>query len=169
MKKFNFGIKGWGIIIFCFFLFWVGSGCPVTSLNIIMEQYNQMYGWDVSVLNGFGTVANLLSIVAAALFGWWCKKKGPKMLIFAGCVVGALSMFMWGRYDFDSAWTVVFILNTLVRSFGFVLVGSLSAITGSFTSTFIGLIICSAIGAILMMLCSKKPLGRTDLYMQKAD
>ncbi|MCU6763728.1 oxalate/formate antiporter family transporter [uncultured Roseburia sp.] len=423
MKKFNFGIKGWGIIIFCFFLFWVGSGCPVTSLNVIMEEYHQMYGWDVSVLNSFGTVANLLSIAAAAFFGWWCKKKGPKTLIFAGCIVGALSMFMWGRvesvasyaawyticviassaycqiglaslianwfptkkglamgivtlgscmvgctyiksqnvmidhfsfeasfdlyaagfvilavvclllvkndpemcgvfpdndqsmtkekveamhqegilyrqsspwtvkkllmtketwfvgigggvlvmftigimssfipmcnyagietpkavflmgitsfvampasviwgiideyigsrktciamfiyfiisvifalipnpgtmilaivmfasvmggannlavsmtasvwgrYDFDSAWTVVFILNTLVRSFGFVIVGSLAAITGSFTSTFIGLIICSAAGAVLMVLCTKKPLGRTDLYLQK--
>ena len=420
MKKLNFGVKGWGIIIFCFFLFWVGSGCPVTSLNVIMEQYNAMYGWDIAVMNGFGTMANILSIIAAAFFGWWCKKKGPKTLIFAGCVLGAISMFMWGRvetittyalwyticviassaycqiglaslianwfptkkgvamgfvtvgscmvgctyiksqqimiskfsfeasfdlyavafvilaivclilvkndpemcgalpdndtsltkekldamykegmmyrqtspwtvkkllmtketwfvgigggilvmftigimsnfismcasagievpkavalmgvtsfvaipasiiwglidekigtrktcvvmfvyfiisvcfalvpnigtmyvavvmfatvmggsnnlaismtaglwgrYDFDSAWTVVFILNTLVRSFGFTIVGSLAAITGSFKATFIGLIICSAIGAVLIMLCSKKPLGRTDLY-----
>ena len=45
MKKFNYGAKGWGIVIFCFFLFWVGSGCPVTSLNVIMSEYNAMYGW----------------------------------------------------------------------------------------------------------------------------
>lgn len=55
MKKFNYGAKGWGIVIFCFFLFWVGSGCPVTSLNVIMSEYNAMYGWDIAVLNGFGT------------------------------------------------------------------------------------------------------------------
>ena len=420
MKGLQFGVKGWGIVIFCFFLFWVGSGCPVTSLNVIMEQYHAMYGWNIAVMNGFGTVANLLSIIAAALFGWWCKKKGPKSLIFAGCVLGAVSMFMWGRvenigtyalwyticviassaycqiglaslvanwfpmkkggamgvitvgacmvgctyiksqtlmiehfsfeasfdlyaaafvvlavvclllvkndpekagaypdndrslskeklqvmyeegqryrqtspwtvkkllktketwfigiaggvlvmftvgimsnfiamctnagieasqavvlmgvtsfiampasviwgiidekigtrktccamfiyfiisvifalipnmgsmyvaivmfstviggannlaismtasvwgrYDFDSAWTVVFILNTLVRSFGFMLVGSLSAVTGSFQSSFIGLIICSGISAVLIMLCSKEPLGRVELY-----
>ncbi|MFR5700817.1 MAG: hypothetical protein ACLUD0_02405 [Eubacterium ramulus] len=52
MKKFNYGAKGWGIVIFCFFLFWVGSGCPVTSLNVIMSEYNAMYGWDIAVLNG---------------------------------------------------------------------------------------------------------------------
>lgn len=97
MKKFNYGAKGWGIVIFCFFLFWVGSGCPVTSLNVIMSEYNAMYGWDIAVLNGFGTMANILSIIAAAVFGWWCKKRGPKSLILAGCIMGAVSMFMWGR------------------------------------------------------------------------
>lgn len=88
MKKFNYGAKGWGIVIFCFFLFWVGSGCPVTSLNVIMSEYNAMYGWDIAVLNGFGTMANILSIIAAAVFGWWCKKRGPKSLILAGCIMG---------------------------------------------------------------------------------
>lgn len=422
MKKFNYGAKGWGIVIFCFFLFWVGSGCPVTSLNVIMSEYNAMYGWDIAVLNGFGTMANILSIIAAAVFGWWCKKRGPKSLILAGCIMGAVSMFMWGRvtsigtyalwyticviassaycqiglaslianwfptrkgsvmgfvtvgacmvgltyiksqtfmiehfsfaasfdlyaiafvilavvcaflvksdpeqcgaypdndrtltkekleamhaegmeyrqtspwtvgkllrtketwfigigggvlvmftvgimsnfipmcasagiemnqaiflmgvtsfiampasviwgiidekigtrmttitmfiyfivsvcialvpniitmyialvmfasiiggannlaismtasvwgrYDFDFAWTVVFILNTIVRSFGFMLVGSLASVTGSFKATFIGLIICSAVGAVLFALCSNKPLGRTELYDQ---
>lgn len=73
MKKFNYGAKGWGIVIFCFFLFWVGSGCPVTSLNVIMSEYNAMYGWDIAVLNGFGTMANILSIIAAAVFGCGVK------------------------------------------------------------------------------------------------
>ncbi|MCI8991241.1 MAG: MFS transporter [Eubacterium sp.] len=97
------------------------------------------------------------------------------IVMFASVMGGsnnlAISMTasVWGRYDFDSAWTVVFILNTLARSFGFTLVGSLAAVTGSFTTTFIGLIICSAIGAVLMLLCSKKPLGRTDLYMNESE
>lgn len=46
------------------------------------------------------------------------------------------------------------------------LVGSLASVTGSFKATFIGLIICSAIGAVLFALCSNKPLGRTELYDQ---
>lgn len=116
MKGLNFGIKGWGIVIFCFFLFWVGSGCPVTSLNVIMEQYNAMYGWDIAVMNGFGTVANLLSIIAAALFGWWCKKKGPKSLIFAGCVLGAVSMFMWGRVETIESYAVWYTICVIASS-----------------------------------------------------
>ena len=116
MKGLNFGIKGWGIVIFCFFLFWVGSGCPVTSLNVIMEQYNAMYGWDIAVMNGFGTAANLLSIVAAALFGWWCKKKGAKSLIFAGCVLGAVSMFMWGRVETIGAYAVWYTICVIASS-----------------------------------------------------
>ena len=116
MKGLNFGIKGWGIVIFCFFLFWVGSGCPVTSLNVIMEQYNARYGWDIAVMNGFGTAANLLSIVAAALFGWWCKKKGAKSLIFAGCVLGAVSMFMWGRVETIGAYAVWYTICVIASS-----------------------------------------------------
>ena len=107
MKKFNYGAKGWGIVIFCFFLFWVGSGCPVTSLNVIMSEYNAMYGWDIAVLNGFGTMANILSIIAAAVFGWWCKKRGPKSLILAGCIMGAVSMFMWGRVTSIGTWRYI--------------------------------------------------------------
>ena len=34
------------------------------------------------------------------------------------------------------------------------LVGSLASVTGSFKATFIGLIICSAVGAVLFALCS---------------
>ena len=60
MKKFNYGAKGWGIVIFCFFLFWVGSGCPVTSLNVIMSEYNAMYGWDIAVLEQWQTFYQLL-------------------------------------------------------------------------------------------------------------
>lgn len=90
------------------------------------------------------------------------------IVLFSTVIGGAnnlaisMTASVWGRYDFDSAWTVVLILNTLVRSFGFMLVGSLSAVTGSFRGSFIGLIICSGISAVLIMLCSKKPLGRTE-------
>jgi hypothetical protein len=68
---------------------------------------------------------------------------------------------VFGRYDFNNAWGIIFILNSLVRSFGFMLVGSLPAVTGSFTGTFYGLIICSAIGAVLIYFCGDLKLGRS--------
>jgi MFS family permease len=95
--KYGFGSKGWGIVAFCFFLFWIGSGTPVISLNVIVAKYNEMHGWDIALMNGFATMANLISIAAAALFAWWCSKKGPRVVIIFGCALGALSMFLWGR------------------------------------------------------------------------
>lgn len=44
------------------------------------------------------------------------------LVMFASIIGGAnnlaisMTASVWGRYDFDSAWTVVFILNTIVRS-----------------------------------------------------
>jgi MFS family permease len=89
------------------------------------------------------------------------------LFLFATVLGGAnnlavsMTAEVFGRYDFNNAWGIIFILNSLVRSFGFMLVGSLPAITGNFTGTFYGLILCSAIGAVLIYACGDWKLGRS--------
>ncbi len=114
--KYNFGSKGWGIVVFCFFLFWVGSGTPIMSLNVITAKYHEIYGWDIALLNGFATIANLLSIAAAALFAWWCAKKGPKVIIAFGCALGAVSMYLWGRCTNPTQYAVWITIVTVASS-----------------------------------------------------
>lgn len=114
--KYSFGSKGWGIVAFCFFLFWVGSGTPVLSLNVIMAKYNEMHGWDIALMNSFATVANLISIAAAAFFAWWCSKKGPKAIIAFGCALGAVSMYMWGRCTSLTQYAIWISIVTLASS-----------------------------------------------------
>lgn len=114
--KYGFGSKGWGIVAFCFFLFWLGSGTPVTSLNVIVEEYHKMYVWDIARMSFFATVANLISIAAAALFAWWCARKGPKVIITFGCALGAVSMFLWGRCTSLSQYAVCLAVVTLASS-----------------------------------------------------
>lgn len=75
----------------------------------------------------------------------------------------SITSSVYGRYDFAKAWGVIYIMNVIVRSFGFSLVGGLAGITGSYTSSFIGLIMVSAIGLILMFLVTEKLLGRNFL------
>ena len=70
---------------------------------------------------------------------------------------------VYGRYDFAKAWGVIYIMNVIVRSFGFMLVGGLAGDTGNYTPSFIGLIIVSILGLVLMFLVREKLLGRNFL------
>jgi MFS family permease len=114
--KYNFGAKGWGIVTFCFFLFWIGSGTPVLSLNVIVAKYNEIHGWDIARLHNFATAANIIAIAAAALFALWCARRGPKVIIIFGCALGAVSMFMWGRCVSPNQYAIWLSIVTLASS-----------------------------------------------------
>jgi MFS transporter, OFA family, oxalate/formate antiporter len=93
----NFGAKGWGIIIFAFFLFWMGSAWPVTALNVVIPKFSEIHGWGPAAMNNLSTIANWISLIGAAFFTWYCDRVGPKVVIFIGCILGAISLFLWGR------------------------------------------------------------------------
>jgi len=93
----NFGAKGWGIILFAFFLFWMGSAWPVTALNVIIPKFSETNGWGSAAMNNLSTIANWISLIGAAFFTWYCDRVGPKVVIAIGCILGAMSLFLWGR------------------------------------------------------------------------
>jgi len=93
----NFGAKGWGIILFTFFLFWMGSAWPITALNVIIPKFNELYGWGTAAMNNLTTLANWISLIGAAFFTWYCDRVGPKIVIAIGCFLGAISLFFWAR------------------------------------------------------------------------
>lgn len=93
----NFGAKGWVIILFTFFLFWMGSAWPITALNVIIPKFNELNGWSTAVMNNLTTVANWISLIGAAFFTWYCNRVGPKIVIAIGCLLGAVSLFFWAR------------------------------------------------------------------------
>jgi MFS family permease len=93
----DFGVKGWGIIAFCFCLFYMGSAWPITALNVIIPKFNEINGWSPAAMNNLTTVANWVSLIGAAFFTWYCYRVGPKIVIAIGCFLGAVSLFFWAR------------------------------------------------------------------------
>ncbi|MBN1627755.1 MAG: MFS transporter [Deltaproteobacteria bacterium] len=93
----NFGAKGWVIILFAFFLFWMGSAWPITALNVIIPKFNEINGWGTAAMNNLTTLANWISLIGAAIFAWYCDRVGPKVVIAIGCFLGAISLFFWAR------------------------------------------------------------------------
>ena len=93
----NFGAKGWGIILFSFFMFWMGSAWPITALNVVIPKFSEINGWSPAAMNNLSTIANWISLIGAAFFTWYCNRVGPRAVIAIGCFLGAVSVFFWGR------------------------------------------------------------------------
>lgn len=65
------------MIIFVLFLFWF-SASPVDLLNVTVDAFAGMKGWDSNALLVFSTIGTWAGIVVAALLGKWVAKKGVK-------------------------------------------------------------------------------------------
>ncbi len=102
----NFGAKGWVIILFSFFMFWMGSAWPITALNVIIPKFSEINGWSPAAMNNLSTIANWISLIGAAFFTWYCDRVGPKIVITVGCLLGAISVFFWGRSDTLAEFTI---------------------------------------------------------------
>ena len=75
---------------------------------------------------------------------------------------------VFGRYDFKRAWAVILPINTFVRAFGFMVVGSLASFMGGdFTVSFILCIVVAFVSLILIWTLDDKCIGRIDLIGEK--
>ena len=90
--------------------------------------------------------------------------------IFVGCSLGAGNNLMasmtgtvFGRYDFDKAWGIIYPIHVAIRSAGFALVGFLSTATGTFRVPFAVMIGCSIFAIIVVMQLKDELIGRNHV------
>lgn len=89
-------------------------------------------------------------------------------LVMFACFIGGsnnmpVSMIasVFGRYDYTSAYRVIWPIVSIIMSFGFTAVGALAAMLGgSYTISYLGLIIVSVVGIICTTLLPKECIGR---------
>ena len=114
-----------------------------------------LYVWIIIAL-----ALNLLAEVSIVFFY-------ISVVMFACFIGGANNMpvsmiaTVFGRYDYSSAYRVIWPIVVIIMSFGFALVGALAAMLGgTFTASYVGLIIASVIGIIFTALLPKQCVGR---------
>ena len=90
--------------------------------------------------------------------------------VFVGCSLGAGNNLMasmtgtvFGRYDFDKAWGVIYPIHVVIRSAGFALVGFLSATTGTFRVPFALMIAFSIIAILVVSRLKDEMIGRVTV------
>ncbi|MDR1797791.1 MAG: MFS transporter [Clostridiales Family XIII bacterium] len=74
----NFGKHGWGIVVYVFFLFWISAG-PVDLLNVSVDAFAGIHGWDANGLLVFSSIGVWCTVVLNIIMGRWVVKKGGKI------------------------------------------------------------------------------------------
>ncbi len=97
-------------------------------------------------------------------------------VFFIGGFIGAsnnllpsIVITLFGRYDFDKAWAVIYPVLSFIRSLGFIATGTLAAVTGGFTVPYIVLLVCAVIGFFLVLSIDDRCIGRNFVSEEDLD
>lgn len=106
----------------------------------------------------------MLAILFMVLPGKWTIYPA---IFFMGGFLGAgnnltasITGTVFGRYDFSKAWSVIFPITIVVRSFGYAIVGVLSDKTGGYTVPYLVLMACAVLAFILIFFMKDQCIGR---------
>ena len=117
-----------------------------------------------------------IMLVAMAL---WLVPSLPTLFIgsiFVGCSMGAgnnlmasMTASLFGRYDFDKAWGIIYPIHVAIRSVGFMLVGLISTRTGSFRPAFIVMMILAAFAILVVSQLKVRMIGRNHVTEEELE
>ncbi len=111
-------------------------------------------------------------IMAGAMILWLFSSPVTYFIgaIFVGCSLGAgnnlmasMTASIFGRYDFDKAWGIIYPIHVIIRSAGFALVGMISSRTGSFRMSFVLMLVFAVVAIIIVSFLKVRMIGRVTV------
>ncbi len=69
LTSLNYGLKGWGILILTFLCIMLDSSLINDSLNVVIDVFAGMNGWNSNMLYGFSTITAWIAVAGAAMWG----------------------------------------------------------------------------------------------------
>lgn len=75
----------WGVLFYAF--------------SVFIVPMQRELGWSLAVLTGAYSLALLLSGLCAPLVGSWLDRRGPRLLMTSGSVLGTTCVLVWSRVD----------------------------------------------------------------------
>jgi MFS family permease len=122
-QKSDFGAKGWFLVLFCMFLYFLGSGASADGLNVIVPAFVERFGWNPATLFSFATVGGWCGIVGAMIFGVIAEKKGARVVIVSGLITGCVGLLIWS-FTTSLFWFAVATALANVSMNGFMICGT---------------------------------------------
>lgn len=107
---------GWVIVAALGLTETVSWGVLYYAFSVFLVPMQRELGWSTGTLTGAYSLALLLSGLAAPLVGRWLDRHGPRMLMTAGSVLGALLVLAWSRVDTLWAYYLIWALIGLVMA-----------------------------------------------------
>ena len=91
---YNFGRKGWTVVLYQVVWFFFMTGMTVDGLNIIVPQIAEFRGWDPNVVLSISSPASIIALIIMVVFGGLAKKFGlKKVMVITMLAAGAATIF----------------------------------------------------------------------------
>ena len=115
---YNFGRKGWSVVIYQIVWFFFMTGMTVDGLNVIVPSIAQFRGWDPNTILSISTPASIIALILVVVFGGLANKFGlKKVMVITMLAAGAATIF-YGNAGTIPLYAVALVLMiTLISAF----------------------------------------------------
>lgn len=107
---------GWVIVATLALTETVSWGILYYAFSVFLVPMRSALGWSDAQLTGAYSLALLVSGFAAPFVGRWIDRRGPRVLMTAGSLLGVLLVLAWSRVDSLPVWYLIWIGMGLAMS-----------------------------------------------------
>jgi len=112
----NFGGRGWGIVGFSFLMYYNFAAWTADGLNIIVQSFVDMHGWDYATLLAFSTPAGWIGVFGSLLIAEVISRKGAKGVAVVGVILLGLVIMWFGHARSYTEYAIGLVLMNLLAT-----------------------------------------------------
>ena len=127
----NFGVKGWGMLILTFLCIFLDSSLINDSLNVVIDVFAGMHGWNTGMLYGFSTITAWIAVAGAALWGVLSSKISIRWSWAISLLITGIACLFWGRASSPAVYFICLAVSA-VGGMGFCYICSLNVVSNWF-------------------------------------
>ncbi|HAD20333.1 MAG TPA: MFS transporter [Lachnospiraceae bacterium] len=119
---YNFGRKGWTVVIYQVVWFFFMTGMTVDGLNIIVPQIAAYRGWDPNAVLSISTPASIIALFIVVIFGGLAKKFGLKRVMVITMFAAGAATICYGNAPTIALYAVFLVaMVALINAFALTL------------------------------------------------
>lgn len=131
LTRSDFGKKGWLVILFSFICILIDSSIINDSLNITVEAFSDIKGWDINLLYVFSTITAWIAVLGAAFWGVLSHRISARFAWALSLLITSISCLFWGFSNSEGMY-FLFLAISSIGGMGFAYIANLNIISNWF-------------------------------------
>ncbi|WP_345890635.1 MFS transporter, partial [Pantoea ananatis] len=112
----NFGGWGWSMVGFSMLMYYNFAAWTADGLNVIVQSFVDLHGWDFATLLSFSTPAGWIGVIGALVIAEMIKRRGAKIVAIFGLLALGLTMIWFGRVTSYTQYAIGLALMNLLAT-----------------------------------------------------
>ncbi|PIO97528.1 MFS transporter [Pleomorphomonas carboxyditropha] len=93
----NFGARGWSMVGFALIMYYNFAAWTADGLNVIVQSFVDLHGWDFATLLAFSTPAGWLGVIGSLAIAELISRRGAKLVAVVGLILLGVTLIWFGR------------------------------------------------------------------------